>query len=249
MISIKTKNEIDLMSYAGRVLHEVLNIMESEIKPGVTTNHLNLVADNYIRSKNCTPSFLGYEGFPKSICASINEEVVHGIPSERKLKNGDIISIDVGVCFEGYQADGARTYKVGEVSEDALKLMKETERALYKGLSVIKEGIKLNEVCSAIESVALENNYGVMRELTGHGIGTHLHEDPYIPNYSNNESELILKAGMTLAIEPMFSLRNREICMPYDDDWTISTVDNSIAAHYEHTIVVTKEGYKILTGE
>lgn len=248
MISTKTESEIMLMSYAGKVCFELLELMEDKVKPGVTTNELNDFADNYIREKGCTPSFLNYEGYPASICTSINEEVVHGIPSFRKLKKGDIIKIDVGACYKGYHADTARTYKVGEISNEISDLMKYTKEALYKGISVIKPGIKLNEVCSAIEKVANEHGYGVIRELTGHGIGTEVHEDPYIPNYSNSDSELILKEGMTLAIEPMFSLKGRKVWM-LDDEWTIVTQDNSPAAHYEHTIAVTKEGYKILTGE
>lgn len=248
MISTKTESEISLMSYAGSVCYELLELMEDKIRPGITTKELNEIADKFIRDKGCIPSFLGYEGYPASICTSVNEEVVHGIPSNRKLKNGDIITIDVGAIYKGYHGDTARTYKVGTVPKEVSDLMKYTKEALYKGLSVIKPGIKLNEVCKAIESVAKEHKYGVIRELTGHGIGTEMHEDPYIPNYANNESELILKEGMTLAIEPMFSLKGRQVWL-LDDDWTIVTRDSSVAAHYEHTIVVTKNGYKILTGE
>ncbi len=248
MVGIKTEEEIELMSYAGKVCYELLELMETEIKPGITTQKLNIIADKFIRSKKCTPSFKNYEGYPKSICTSINEEVVHSIPSSRKLKYGDIITIDVGACYKGYHADTARTYRVGKVSKEVNDLLIHTEEALYKGLSVIKPGIKLNEVCSSIESVAKKYNYGVIRELTGHGIGTEVHEDPYIPNYSNTESELILKEGMTLAIEPMFSLRSKEVWL-LEDDWTIVTRDGSPSAHYEHTIAVTKDGYKILTGK
>lgn len=248
MISTKTESEISLMSYAGKVCFELLELIEKTIKPGVTTKELDKLAEDFIIKHDCIPSFKGYEGYPSSICTSINEEVVHGIPSNRKLKNGDIIKVDVGACYKGYHADTARTYKVGMISEEISELMKYTKEALYQGLSVIKEGIKLNEVCTAIESVAKEHGYGVIRELTGHGIGKEVHEDPYIPNYSNDDSELILKEGMTLAIEPMFSLKGRKVWI-LDDDWTIVTQDASPAAHYEHTIVVTKDGYKILTGE
>ncbi len=249
MVSIKTEEEIELMNYAGSVCYNLLEYMENCIKPGVTTKELDTIAEKFIRSKGCTPSFLNYEGYPASICTSINDEVVHGIPSEkRKLKNGDIIKLDVGACYKGYHADTARTYKVGTVNKEISDLMKYTKEALYKGLSVIKDGVKLNDVCTAIESVAISHGYGVIRELTGHGIGTVVHEDPYIPNYSNTESELILKEGMTLAIEPMFSLKGRKVWL-LEDDWTIVTRDGSVAAHYEHTIAVTKDGYKILTGE
>lgn len=248
MIDTKTEEEIELMSYAGKVCFDLLNELENIIKPGITTAYLDEFSENFIRSHGCIPSCKGYEGYPASICASVNDEVVHGIPGMRKLKNGDIIKIDVVASFKGYHADTARTYKVGEVSDEINDLMKYTKEALYKGLSVVKEGVKLNEVCKAIESVALEHGYGVIRELTGHGIGKEMHEDPYIPNYSNDESELILKSGMTLAIEPMFSLKGRKVWI-LEDGWTITTQDGSYASHYEHTIVVTKEGYKILTGE
>ena len=248
MVSIKTKEEIEKINIAGSVVYGVLELMKTVVKPGISTNRLNQLADEYIREHNCTPSFLNYEGYPKSICISINDEVVHGIPGKRKIKKGDIVKIDVGACYKGYHADSARTYIVGQTNEEIRQFVNNTEKALYKGLSVIKEGIKLNEVSKAIESVAKENGYGVIRELTGHGIGTNVHEDPYIFNYENNESELTLKEGMTLAIEPMFSLKKRNIWM-LEDGWTITTQDGSVAAHFEHTIVVTKEGYKILTGE
>lgn len=248
MVSTKTESEINLMSYAGKVAYELLELMSKEIKPGVTTKYLDDLAEKFIRSKECTPACLNYEGYPASICTSINEEVVHGIPSNRTLKNGDIITIDVVVEYKGYMADTARTYSVGIVKKEVNDLLKHTEEALYKGLSVIKPGIVLNEVCSSIESVAKKYKYGVIRELTGHGIGTEMHEDPYIPNYSSKENNLILKEGMTLAIEPMFSLHSRKVWM-LEDGWTITTQDGSPAAHFEHTIVVTKDGYKILTGE
>lgn len=249
MISIKNESEIELMSHAGDVAYELLNELESIVKPGVTTKELDDFADKLIRMKGCTSAELGYEGYPASICTSVNDEVVHGIPSNRKLKNGDIVSVDLVVCYKGYMADTARTYKVGTVTKEVDDLLKYTKEALYKGLSVVKDGIKLNDVCKTIESVAIEHGYGVPRELTGHGIGKEMHEDPYIPNYSNKESEsIILKEGMTLAIEPMFSLKDRKVWL-LEDGWTISTQDGSPVAHFEHTIVVTKDGYKILTGE
>lgn len=248
MISIKNEKEIEVMSYAGKVAFELLNELETIIKPGITTKELNDFAENFIRIKGCTSAELGYEGYPASICTSVNDEVVHGIPCNKKLKNGDIISVDLVICYKEYMADTARTYKVGEVTKEIEDLLTHTKEALYKGLSVIKEGIKLNDVCEAIESVALEHNYGVPRELGGHGIGKNMHEDPFIANYKNDESELILKEGMTLAIEPMFSLKGRKVWM-LEDGWTISTQDGSPVAHFEHTIVVTKNGYKILTGE
>ena len=248
MVSIKTKEQIDYMAYAGKVAYEVLNLMEDRIKIGVTTKELNDFAESYILSKDCYPSCKGFEGYPASICTSINEEVVHGIPSNRKLKDGDIITIDLVVEYKGFMADTARTYKVGNITKECEDLLTYTKEALYKGLSVIKEGVKLNDVSKAIESIAIEHNLGVVRELTGHGIGSEMHEDPYVYNYSNNESELVLKAGMTLAVEPMFTLGKRDVWL-LEDDWTIVTQDKSPSAHFEHTIVVEKEGCRILTGE
>lgn len=249
MISIKTKEEIELMTHAGDVAYELLNELERIIRPGITTKSLDDFASEFIRMKGCTSAEKGYEGYPASICTSVNDEVVHGIPGKRILKDGDIVSVDLVVDYKGYMADTARTYKVGSVSKEVNDLLTYTKEALYKGLSVIKEGIKLNDVCKTIENVALEHGYGVPRELTGHGIGKEMHEDPYIPNYSNKEAEsIILKEGMTLAIEPMFSLKGRKVWL-LEDEWTIATQDSSPVAHFEHTIVVTKDGYKILTGE
>ena len=249
MISIKTEKEIELMAHAGEVAYQLLNELENIIKPGIKTQDLDDFSDKFIRMKGCTSAELGYEGYPKSICTSVNEEVVHGIPSSRVRKEGDIVSIDLVINYKGYMADTARTYKVGNISKEVNDLLIHTKEALYKGLNEVKEGIKLNEVCKAIESVAIEHGYGVPKELTGHGIGKEMHEDPYIPNYSNEESEkIILKEGMTLAIEPMFSLKGRKVWL-LEDGWTISTQDGSPVAHFEHTIVVTKNGYKILTGE
>lgn len=249
MISTKTEYEISLMRYAGNVAYELLNLLEDVIKEGVTTKQLDEFAEKFIRSKDCTPACKGYEGFPSSICTSINDEVVHGIPSNKRvLKNGDIITIDLVVEYKGFMADTARTYTVGQVSKEVSDLLENTKSALYKGLSIIKPGIILNDICKNIESVANEHGYGVIRELTGHGIGIEMHEDPDIPNYSNNSSNLVLKPGMTLAIEPMFSLHSRKVWM-LEDGWTIVTRDSSPSAHFEHTIVVTKDGYEILTGE
>lgn len=250
MISIKSKNEIELMKYAGNIAYKILINLKDLIKEGTTTKELDNYAYNYIKENNCTPSFLGYEGYPASICVSINEVVVHGIPSEKQiLKNGDIISVDIGVCYKGMHSDTAYTYIVGNTSKEKKDLVENTRKALYKGLEGIKEGIKLNEVCTSIESVAQKHRYAIFRELTGHGVGHKLHEDPYIPNYSNKESKnIILKSGMTLAIEPMFGLKNKNIWV-LEDGWTIETEDKSSAAHFEHTIVVTKDGYEIITGE
>jgi methionyl aminopeptidase len=246
MVSTKTESEINLMSYAGKVAYELLELMAKEIKPGVTTKYLDDLAEKFIRSKECTPACLNYEGYPASICTSINEEVVHGIPSNRTLKNGDIITIDVVVEYKGYMADTARTYSVGIVKKEINDLLKHTEEALYKGLSVIKPGIVLNEVCSSIESVAKKYKYGVIRELTGHGIGTEMHEDPQIPNFRQKRRGMKLQAGMTLAIEPMINMGRPDVAWT-DDDWTVVTDDGSLSAHYENTVLVTKAGPEILS--
>lgn len=249
MISIKNEQEIECMRESGKITYGILSSLKDFIKPGMTTKEIDSYVYNYIISHGGTPSFLGYEGFPASACISINDMVVHGIPDDTKIKKGDIVSVDVGTIYKGYHSDSAYTYIIGDVSKKTEKFVDDTKKSLYKGISVIKEGIKLNEVCKAIESVAKENGYGVFDCLTGHGVGKNLHEDPFIPNLSNHESEgIILKSGMTLAIEPMFSLGTKEVWL-LPDEWGIVTRDGSLAAHFEHTILVTKDGYEILTGE
>jgi methionyl aminopeptidase len=249
MISIKTEKEIELMRYAGKVNNEIRESLKDKIKEGVTTKELDEFALNYMNSKGCNPSFFNFEGYPANICTSINDEIVHGIPGSRALKNGDIVSVDIGVKYKGLHTDAAYTYVVGSVNKEVEDLLKYTKKSLYEGIKVIKEGVKLNEVCKAIEKVALKHNYGVIKELVGHGVGRKLHEDPFIPNYDNEESKNItLKSGMTLAIEPMFSLKSPKVWI-LDNGWTISTQDESPVAHFEHTVLVTKDGYEILTGE
>ncbi len=249
MISIKSDEEIELMKKSGEITYAVLKNLKDIIKPGMTTKEIDDYVYNYIVSHDAVPSFLNYEGYPASACVSINDVVVHGIPDDTKIKNGDIVSVDVGSIYKGYHSDSAYTYVVGHTSKEKRKLVENTRKALYKGLSKIKAGVNLNEVCKAIESVALENGYGVYKCLTGHGVGKELHEDPYIPNYSNKDSKKItLEKGMTIAIEPMFGLGTDEVWM-LDDGWTITTTDGSPAAHFEHSVVVTEEGYEILTGE
>ena len=249
MISIKSDEEINLMRKSGKITYDVLNNLKDFIKPGITTKDIDKFVYDYIVSHDATPAFLNYEGYPASACVSLNNVVVHGIPDDTIIKDGDIVSVDVGSIYKGYYSDSAYTYLVGNVDAETKKLVKDTQKALYEGLSKVKDGVKLNDVCKAIGRVARDNGYGVFTCLTGHGVGKELHEDPFIPNYSNNESKhIILKKGMTLAIEPMFSLGTKEVWL-LDDDWTIITQDNSNAAHFEHTIVVTENGYEILTGE
>lgn len=248
MVSIKSDAEIKKMRKAGLINYQTHKLLESKIKPGITTLELNDIAEEFIRSKGGIPSFLGYGGFPKTICTSVNDEVVHGIPSLKKLKKGDIISIDIGVIYQGYHSDSAWTYPVGEISDEIKILLEETKNALYEGIKQVKNGAHLGDVSNAIESHAKKYNLGVVRELVGHGVGKNLHEDPDVPNYGKKNTGLILKSGMTIAIEPMLNLGSRKVWME-DDDWTIVTQDGKPSAHFEHTVLVTDDGYKILTGE
>lgn len=247
MISIKSDREIELLKIAGNIVYETHQYLRPFIKEGVTTKELDTLAEEFILSKGATPSFKGYNGFPASICTSINEEVVHGIPSKRRLRNGDIISIDIGACYKGYHGDSAWTYAIGEVSEKRKYLMEHTEKSLFCGLEMIKPGNRIGDIGHAIYEYAKSHNLGVVRELVGHGVGTCVHEDPEVPNYGEAHTGPVLKEGMVIAVEPMLTLGRRDICI-LDDDWTIETVDNSPSAHFEHTVVVTKDGYKILTG-
>ena len=247
MISIKSEREIELLRIAGNIVHETRMYLIPFIKEGITTKELDTLAEDFIRSKGATPSFKGYDDYPASICTSINQEVVHGIPSKRKLRNGDIISIDIGACYKGYHGDSAWTFAVGEISPKKKELMEHTRESLFKGLEQVKPGNRIGDIGHAIEEHAKKYHLGVVRELVGHGVGTSVHEEPDVPNYGKAGTGPILKEGMVLAIEPMLTLGRRDICI-LDDDWTIETVDNSPAAHYEHTVVVTKDGVEILTG-
>lgn len=248
MISIKSEREISLMRKAGNIVYKTHKHLEPYIKPGITTKELDKLAYDFIISQDATPSFLNYEGFPASICTSINEEVVHGIPSNRKLKNGDIIGIDIGACYRGYHGDSAWSYQVGSVSREKAYLLEHTEKALFEGLNQVKPGNHIGDISNAIEQYAKAHKLGVVRELVGHGVGNHLHEKPDVPNYGKKGTGPVLKEGMTIAIEPMLNLGTREIYL-LDDDWTIITQDEQPSAHFEHTIVVTKDGYRILTGD
>ena len=237
MISIKSDREIELMKIAGKINYETHQLIKENIRPGITTRELNDIADKFIRSKGGIPSFLNYEGYPASICTSINNEVVHGIPSNRKLKNGDIISIDIGVIYKGYHSDSAWTHPVGTISKDKEFLLEHTKKALYEGIKEVKA-----------EEYALKHHLGVVKELVGHGVGQNLHEDPDVPNYGKYDTGIVLKKGMTIAIEPMLNLGTEKIYL-LDDDWTIITRDNKPSAHFEHTVLVTDDGYEILTGD
>lgn len=248
MITIKSPREIELLKIAGNIVYQTHQYLKPFIKEGITTKELDTLAENFILSHDATPSFKGYQGFPGSICTSINNQVVHGIPGKRKLKNGDIISIDIGACYKGYHGDSACTYAVGEISEEKKYLMKHTEASLYAGLSQIKPGARIGDISHAVETYAHEHHLGVVEELVGHGVGTSIHESPDVPNYGIPGTGPILKEGMVIAVEPMLNLGSKEIYM-LDDDWTIETEDGSPSAHFEHTVAVTKDGYQILTGE
>lgn len=248
MITIKSEYELSLMREAGRIVYDTHQYLKPFIKPGITTLELDKLAHDYIISRDAYPSCLNYEGYPASICISVNEEVVHGIPGKRKLKNGDIVTLDICACYKGYHGDSAWTYPVGDISGEKAYLLEHTEKALYEGLSKVKDGVKLGDVSNAIEEYATNHKLGVVRELVGHGIGSHLHEDPEVPNYGKKGTGITLKKGMTIAVEPMLNLGTRKVYL-LDDDWTIVTGDKKPSAHFEHTIIVTSDGYEILTGD
>lgn len=243
---IKDLEEIELLRIAGSIVGETHNYLKPFIKEGITTKELDKLAHDFILSKGATCSFLNYNGYPASICTSINNEVVHGIPSNRKLKNGDIISIDIGACYKGYHGDSAWSYAVGDVSDDIKYLMEHTEKALFEGLKEVKAGNYIGDIGYAVEKYAKEHKLGVVKELVGHGVGSHLHELPDVPNYGKPKKGELLKEGMVIAVEPMLNLGTANIYI-LDDDWTIITADNKPSAHFEHTVLVTKDGYEILT--
>ncbi len=248
MISIKSDYEKALMKEAGHIVYLTHQYLKPYIRPGITTKELNDLADAFIRDKKAIPSFKGFHGYPGSICTSINEEVVHGIPSNRKLKNGDIIGIDIGACYKGYHGDSAWSYPVGELPIEKKYLLEHTEKALYEGLKQVKDGNRVGDISNAIETYAKRHKLGIVKELIGHGVGNKLHEEPDIPNYGDKNTGPILKEGMTIAIEPMLNLGTAKIFV-LEDDWTIITGDNKASAHFEHTVLVTKDGYEILTGD
>ena len=246
MITIKSKEEIELLRIAGGIVWDTHQYMKDFIKPGITTKELNDLAEDFILKQGAIPSFKNLYGFPGTICISINDEVVHGIPGKRKLKEGDIVTLDIGACYKGYHGDSAWTYPVGKISKEKEQLMKDTEEALYQGLSVIKEGARIGDIGHAVSKYAHEHGLGVVEELCGHGVGTAVHEDPDVPNFGKEGTGPVLKEGMVIAVEPMLNLGTKEIYM-LEDDWTIITADGLPSAHFEHTVAVTKEGYTILT--
>lgn len=246
-ITIKSSREIELMTEAGRILEIVHDELEKALHPGMSTLEIDKLGEEIIRSYGCIPSFLDYNGYPASICVSVNDEVVHGIPSPRRfIREGDVVSLDAGVIYKGYHSDAARTHCVGQGSKEALELIKVTRECFFEGIKYAKEGNHLFDISGAIGRYAKVRGYGVVRDLCGHGIGTNLHESPEIPNYEMNRKGVLLKAGMTLAIEPMINIGTWEVSW-LDDDWTVVTKDGSLSAHYENTILITDGEPKILT--
>ena len=247
MITIKSDREIELLRIAGNVVYKTHQYLKPFIKEGITTKELDKLGEEFIRKEGCTPSFKGYDGFPYAVCISVNSEVVHGFPSDRKLKNGDIVTLDIGACWKGYHGDSGWTYAVGDISDDAKYIMEHTEKALFKGLKQVKPGNRIGDVSYAIQKYAEEHNLGVVKELCGHGVGTDVHEDPEVPNFGIPNTGPKLKEGMVIAVEPMLTLGRPGVFL-HDNNWTVDTLDHSLSGHFEHTIVVTKDGYEILTG-
>ena len=246
-VTIKSKKEIELMREAGKMLEEVHNKLADFVKPGISTLEIDQFGEKAIRDLGCVPNFLNYNGYPASICVSVNDEVVHGIPSkDRILQDGDIVSLDAGLIHEGYHSDAARTYPIGKVSEEAQLLIDRTKQSFFEGIKMAVAGNHLYDISAAIGNYAESFGYGVVRDLVGHGIGTSLHEDPQIPNFAQKRRGIRLVPGMTLAIEPMVAMGDWKVrCL--DDDWTMVTTDHSLTAHYENTVLVTKNGPEILS--
>lgn len=256
VVTRKSRREIEQMRRAGRIVAEVLAIVEDALRPGVTTGELDDLAERHIRESGGTPSFKGYLGggrygrgpgaFPASTCVSIDHEVVHGIPGDRVIRDGQIVSVDVGAIVDGWHGDGARTFVVGEAPPEVVELVTATRRAMLAGITAAVPGGRIGDISAAVEDVAREHGYGIVRQFVGHGIGTEMHQDPQVPNYRTGSRGMELQPGICLAIEPMFTLGGDEVAV-LPDHWTVVTVDGSLAAHFEHTIAVTDHGPEILT--
>lgn len=246
MVTIKSKSEIEKMKAAGEVTYGALCAVEQAIKPGLTTADLDKIAEKYIKSQGCTASFKGYGDFTGSICASVNDEIIHGIPGPRVLNEGDIISIDVGACYKGYNGDAARTFGVGKISEEAQRLIDVTRASFFEGLNYVREGYRIGDISAAIQKYVENNGFSVLRKYCGHGVGAQLHEDPEIPNYVTSSRGIRLRAGMCLAIEPMvcqFDYRTYTAT----NEWTVITKDGGLTAHYENSVLVTNGEPFLLT--
>ncbi|NLI60201.1 MAG: type I methionyl aminopeptidase [Clostridiales bacterium] len=246
MIIIKSKRELEAMKEAGKIVAGALEEVRKAIAPGITTVQLDQIAEEFILGQGATPAFKGYQGYPASICASLNDQVVHGIPGSTVLKEGDILSVDIGAFFDGYCGDAARTYPVGKVSPKALRLIEATKESFYKGLEFAREGYRLSDISHAIQTYVEERGYSVVKALVGHGIGQQMHEEPQIPNFGPPGRGPRLRQGMTLAIEPMVNEGTDQVRI-LDDGWTVVTQDGSLSAHYEHTIAITDGQPLILT--
>lgn len=246
-VTIKSPREIELMREAGRILAKTHEELAKNLRPGMSTWDIDHMGEEIIRSYGCIPSFKNYNGYPASICVSVNDEVVHGIPhKEHFLDEGDIVSLDAGVIYKGYHSDAARTYGIGEIDDDAKKLIEVTKQSFFEGIKFAKAGNHLNDISAAIQKYAESFGFGVVRDLVGHGIGSHLHEDPEIPNFARKRKGILLQPGMTLAIEPMITEGSYEVVW-LDDDWTVMTEDGGWAAHYENTILITEGEPEILS--
>ncbi len=245
-ITIKTPEEIQIMREGGKILATILKTLKKEVKEGISTAELNQIALNMCAQYNVQPSFLGYGGFPGAICASVNEEIVHGIPSDKKLKKGDLISIDFGVYHKGLHTDSCITVPVGEISPQKQKLLKVTKEALNNAISLVRDGVQLGDISNIIQETAEKNGFNIVKNLTGHGIGENLHEEPQVLNFGKKGTGIVLKKGMTIAIEPIITIGSPKN-YTLSDDWTIVTEDGSLSGHFEHTMAVTQNGADILT--
>jgi methionyl aminopeptidase len=246
MIRIKTEPELEKMRKSGEVLSETFSVLEKMIRPGVTTAELDEAAEEYIKSRGGIPAFKGYQGYPATICASINEQVVHGIPGKRSLEEGDIVGIDMGVVLEEFYSDATRTYPVGTISEEADRLIRVTKESLDQGIEQVRPGNHLSDISHAIQKHAESHGYSIVRALVGHGIGRRMHEEPQIPNFGPPGKGPELQAGMVLAIEPMVNVGTHEV-LTLEDKWTFVTVDGKLSCHFEDTVAVTDSGYRIMT--
>jgi methionyl aminopeptidase len=246
-VTIKSAREIELMREAGRLLAEVHDELAAFIRPGISTKDIDKLGEKLIREKGCIPNFLNYHGYPASVCVSVNDEVVHGIPNKHRiLQDGDIVSLDAGLIYKGYHSDAARTHAVGTISKEAQQLIDVTRQSFFEGIKYAKAGNRLHDISNAIAAYAESFGYGVVRDLVGHGIGTELHEDPQIPNFKQLRRGMKLVPGMTLAIEPMINAGTWEVCW-LDDEWTVVSEDGSLSAHYENTVLITDGEPEILT--
>ncbi|QNM04888.1 type I methionyl aminopeptidase [Qiania dongpingensis] len=246
-VTIKSEREIELMREAGRLLAKTHVELEKALHAGMTTKEVDRICEEIIRSYGCIPSFLNYNGFPASVCVSVNDEVVHGIPTRsRVIHEGDIVSLDTGLIYKGYQSDAARTYGVGEISEEAAKLIEVTKQSFFEGIKYARPGYHINDIGTAVQKYCEQFGFGVVRDLVGHGIGTEMHEAPEIPNFDTGRRGIRLRPGMTLAIEPMVNIGRFDVAWT-DDDWTVVTEDGSLSAHYENTILITEGEPEILS--